>query len=424
MASITSDKNDYRRILFAGADGTRKSIHIGKVSMRQAERIREKIESIVRSRGASPDSETHRWLEAQSDAFFRKLESVDLVKPRHGIRFGDWIDRYISDRTADIKPSTLSKLKRTKLFLLESFPASTDIRQIDPSSAAEWRALLLKKGLSEATIRMYIRHAKAIFSEAVKRELITRNPLGHLTSAAIASDNARYVTPEETAKLIDAAPDTQWKLLIGLARLAGLRIPSESHSLEWADVDFERSRMSVQSIKTERYAGHDRRTVPITPDLAKLLAAAFVEAEPGNSRVITISRHNLRRSVQAIARRAGIENWKDTFQTLRRSCEKQWAMLYPQFAVSKWMGHGIAVSGKHYVNSVPDELFAKAACEPTHIPTRNGAELIGIDRKGNLAETAESSKNPDITDVCRIIPLSTVGVEPTTLRLKVACSTN
>ncbi len=36
-------------------------------------------------------------------------------------------------------------------------------------------------------------------------------------------------------------------------------------------------------------------------------------------------------------------------------------MSFPQYAVSKWIGHSITVSGRHYVNDVPDELFAKAA---------------------------------------------------------------
>ena len=33
----------------------------------------------------------------------------------------------------------------------------------------------------------------------------------------------------------------------------------------------------------------------------------------------------------------------------------------PKFAVSLWMGHSMTVSGRHYANNVPDELFAKAA---------------------------------------------------------------
>jgi hypothetical protein len=36
-------------------------------------------------------------------------------------------------------------------------------------------------------------------------------------------------------------------------------------------------------------------------------------------------------------------------------------MTFPQYAVSKWIGHSITVSGKHYANAVPDELFARAA---------------------------------------------------------------
>jgi hypothetical protein len=36
-------------------------------------------------------------------------------------------------------------------------------------------------------------------------------------------------------------------------------------------------------------------------------------------------------------------------------------MTFPQFAVSLWIGHSITVSGRHYANAVPDELFDRAA---------------------------------------------------------------
>lgn len=36
-------------------------------------------------------------------------------------------------------------------------------------------------------------------------------------------------------------------------------------------------------------------------------------------------------------------------------------MRFPQFAVSKWIGHSTIVSGKHYAIAVPGELFDKAA---------------------------------------------------------------
>jgi hypothetical protein len=60
-------------------------------------------------------------------------------------------------------------------------------------------------------------------------------------------------------------------------------------------------------------------------------------------------------------RDAGMEPWDDLFQSLRRSCEIEWAQKFPQFAVSKWIGHSITVSGRHYASMIPDDLFAKAA---------------------------------------------------------------
>jgi hypothetical protein len=45
----------------------------------------------------------------------------------------------------------------------------------------------------------------------------------------------------------------------------------------------------------------------------------------------------------------------------RQSCEKEWAMSHPKFAVSKWIGHSITVSCRHSANAVPDELYAEAA---------------------------------------------------------------
>ncbi len=67
------------------------------------------------------------------------------------------------------------------------------------------------------------------------------------------------------------------------------------------------------------------------------------------------------RQVRALCARAGVELWARLWQTLRASCEKEWAMTRPQYAVSKWIGHSITVSGRHYANAVPDELFRLAA---------------------------------------------------------------
>ena len=193
-----------------------------------------------------------------------------------------------------------------------------------------------------------------------------RTPLDQLDSPLpTPSRYSRYITPDEITCIIDACPDAEWKLRFGLARYAGLRIPSETHLLTWADVDWERGRLAVRSPKTEHHLGHDRRLVPITPKLMTLLQDRFDGSEEGELHLVTIrGGGSMMRKVRAICAAAGVELWARLWQTLRASCEKERAMTFPQYAVSKWIGHSITVSGRHYANAVPDELFEQAAAMP------------------------------------------------------------
>lgn len=47
----------------------------------------------------------------------------------------------------------------------------------------------------------------------------------------------RFIARDVIDKLIAEAPDTEWKLIIALARYGGLRCPSEHFALRWGDVD-------------------------------------------------------------------------------------------------------------------------------------------------------------------------------------------
>jgi len=224
-------------------------------------------------------------------------------------------------------------------------------------------------------------------------------------------------------KLVDVAPSVQWKVVIGLARLAGLRTPSETHTLTWGDVNFEKGLLSVRCVKTERYAHKAMRQVPVTPALMKVLEAAFDEAEPGQTNVVTLSRTKsyLASGLMKVVKQAGLTPWADAWQTLRRSCEIEWAQTHPQFAVSKWIGHSITVSGKHYANFIPDETLAKvtgitnamsAAQNPAHSkvlqlelvqnPAQYMAERGGI---GGINEKSRTTPDQCVSAIFRAFPL-------------------
>jgi hypothetical protein len=107
----------------------------------------------------------------------------------------------------------------------------------------------------------------------------------------------------------------------------GLRTPSETNLLCWSDVDYAAARLRVRSPKTERFAGHEQRFVPIVPRLMTLLEEWFELAPEGQEYLVTISSPSgRRRKMVALMDKAGVERWDDTWQTLRRSCEIEWAL--------------------------------------------------------------------------------------------------
>jgi len=259
--------------------------------------------------------------------------------------------------------------------LREFFGDDRPIDGVTASNAADWRAWLASRTwcrkskkkkkapeqtLSDATGRMYVRYAKLVFTAAVEQELISKNPLSKLASRTTAAVRTRYVTPAEADLILAKCPNVAWKALFGLARFAGLRVPSEACAVAWGDVDWERRRLSVRSVKTERYAGHERRTVPILPTLMQLLQDAFDRAAEGQVRIVPLSFRNLHRTCAGIVKLAELKPFSRPFQVLRQSCATELSMTFLQEAVAVWLGHSEKVSSEHYLQA-PDELYDKAA---------------------------------------------------------------
>ena len=364
-----------------GEDKQRHSIRLGKMALRTAETIKTRVEYLVAHHitGVPLDAESCNWLTTIDDRLYIKLVAVALVEPRSSGSLGEFLDTYLAGRT-DLKPSSRIKLLQTKSKLLDFFGSHKSLRSLTPQDAIDWRQGLAQPRtemksdgdserpvsrcvkLSEATLKQHSGNAKTFFNEAVRRRLIPESPFRHLRSGATASRNMRHVSAAEAERILEACPNTQWKLIFALGRYAGLRVPSESHLLTWGDVNWEHGKLRVRSPKTEHHMGHEERTVPITAKLMSVLQDAFDAAQPGEERLVTLNHGGQsHRSLRRIVLAAGVEPWNDAFQTLRRSCEKEWALTFPQFAVSLWIGHSITVSGRHYANAVPDELFEKAA---------------------------------------------------------------
>lgn len=433
MASLSTSKTNGHKRLLVVLDEKRIIVHLGKISLKTAQSIRAHAEHLAEAKqnGTAIPPATAAWLDGLDLGLRRKLERIGLAEPKErkaAVPLAAFIDEYLS-RRVDIKDNTKEKLEIVRDRLIEHFGTDRDMASITAGDAEDFRLYLVKVGNGENTIRRTIGRARQLFKAAIKRELIpARNPFEGLPSA-VRGNPARFhfVTREETQKLIDAATDTEWKLLIALARFGGLRTPSEPLALTWDRVNWEHSRILIHCPKLERLQGKGDRWIPLFPELLPYLQQAFDEAKPGSIYVIMRyrdSRVNLRTQLGRIAVKAGIDLWEKPWQNMRASRQTELAETYPGHVVSKWMGNSEPVANEHYLN-VTDEHFKRAiegdgltTRETTRETTQNvPADKNGIKTtvRGDSLQVFEDSgivsNLPDSSIMDQIYPAPRVGDE-------------
>lgn len=390
MASVVKDPNGLKRILFFGPGGTRKAIRLGRVSAKQAGAFKVKLEALIgQIITGTLDDEVSNWLRDLDDETHARLAVLGLVKPRthQRLTLSGLVESYIAGRKADAKPRTLINLEQARKYLLAFFGAEKAIRDINEVDGEEFYRSLMAKGYASNTVRRACGRAKQFLRYAVRKRLIPGNPFADLkTTVGSNPDRKFYVTAETAQKVVAGCPDAEWKLIFALCRFGGLRCPSELRALRWGDIDWERSRFTVRSAKTEHHEGKDRRVVPIFPELQPYLADAFDQAEPGQEYVVMRCRTNevnLRTQLERIIENAGVVPWPKLFHNLRASRQTELAERYPIHVVCSWLGNSAAVAKEHYlqVTEAHYEQAAQKAAQSAAKQACQGATALPLENE-------------------------------------------
>ena len=407
MASVSTDKNGKRRILFTDPDENRRTLYLGKVSKKYATSIRDHVEHILTAKltGHAIESYTAEWLAKIEPPLAKKLARVELIpelEKQEVVTLGPFLEAYIARRN-EVKAGTKLNWGHTQRNLLAFFGPDKPLREVSIAEARDFERYLKtgarenryvdvdkEESLSAATIRKRISNAKQFFGDAVDRRLIDSNPFTKLKGANVNNPTRQFfVTREMTEKLLEACPDSQWRLIVALARYGGLRCPSELVGLLLDDADWERGRLRVRSPKTEHHEGKAERIIPIYDELRPYLEAVWHEAPEGEKYFITRYRspkQNLRTTFQKIILRAGLTAWPKLFQNIRSSRQTELEESFPSHVVCAWMGNSRAVAEKNYLQ-VTDGHFTKATQNPTQSESAKGG-------KGSPNELTAQKKTP------------------------------
>ena len=336
MASITKQENGRRTIQFVAGDGRRRSIRLGKMSHRNAEGFKFRVEQLNAANiaGQAVEADTARWVADLDETVAGKLARAGLIPRRNSATLAAFVDSYISGRN-DVKEATLTVWGHTRRNLVDYFGSDKPLREINRGDADDWKQWLIGSGLGHNTITKRCQFSNQFFRSAERHRLIDDNPFSHLKGKVTAAEK-HFVTPEEAIQVFDACPDLQWRTIFALCRYAGMRCPSEVLALRWQDIDWEKERFTVHSSKTEHHVGKGTRVVPIFPELRPYLDESFELAEPGAEYVITRYRSgesNLGTQLHRIIRRANLEPWPSAFNSLRSTRQTELEEIYPRHVV-------------------------------------------------------------------------------------------
>jgi len=379
MASVIREKRNGRtlyRVQFTNGDKRRQKIRLGGVSLKDAQAIASKVDALNSAKisGGSWQPDLASWVAGLGQDLADKLAEAGLIEPKASATLGEFLTQYVAGRKDGIAVNTFENYCGTKRLLLEHFGEDKALRSLTLRDADTWHAFLSRR-FSDASVSQHVGRAKLMLRVAQRYRLIESNPFADLHRGSERNDERQhFITLAVAQQVLDACPDAELRLCVALARLGGLRTPSEPLALRWGDIDWGRERFTVTSAKTAR-KGKPWRVVPLFPSLRPYLEEAFALADEGSEYVITRYRQgNYHDRLLRILRKAGIEPWPRLWHNLRASCQTELENHFPSHVVCSWLGNTEAVARRHYLQ-VTEEHFARAVAPrsakecPTPCPT-------------------------------------------------------
>lgn len=385
MASL-SKVDGALRIYFKSSNGSRQIIYCGRMTKKQADAALRCINDLERCRidGSVPQPSTSMWLAEVGKELHAKLAKHGLTTARvvteaptvEVITLEDLIERYKTrPKWLATKESTRTMYHYSFVPLMECLGADRDIATIYETDGEDLVATLAAK-YAEATTARIARAGITLMRYAVRARLLPANPFEGIRPGSFVTPHKVYVDAETCVKVMKACPDLETRLVVALARFAGLRTPSEPLVLRWKDIDWAGRRFHCDSPKT------GPRTIPIVAEVMPLLEQQFEAVPEGTEfvlpKMVAGERTAYYGRVVRLVERMDIEKWPRFFHSMRASRQTDWNEVFPAHVTAAWMGNSPTIGDKHY-NRTLDAHF-EAATNPTHNPTQTMPENARMER--------------------------------------------
>ena len=373
MASVTNRPNGHKWISFRAPNGKRQTIRLGKATKRQAFDFRDRIERLLFAKLAKqvPDADTARWLGELDGSYHQKLVACGLVDVRTVATVEGLLVSF--EQSLFVGPSTRQNISVVLANLRTYFGPGRPLMSITLHDAVEFREWLETSGgqyggpLASSTVSRRTRRTKQVFTYAVDEGWLPTSPFRRQCGFSEVNRKKDFAV---TRKIFDAilaeVTNLEFRAILALARFGGLRCPSEILPLEWSAVNWDRSVLGVDGVKTDTY-----RIVPLFPEIVDALNPLWEQAKEGATQIFPrhqITGTGLTKALTLACKRAGVAPWRRPWQNMRATRETELIKEHPLPDVTAWLGHSPTVALKHYAQVSEEEIARAVARKPGTSP--------------------------------------------------------
>jgi len=248
----------------------------------------------------------------------------------------------------------------------------------------DFESFLYGKDLSPNSIRSYLKAIGPVLKYGCRRGYRHGDPFVNFRLPRAVDGEIRIYSDDEIRQLL-AAADRLWKAKILAALTAGLR-RSEVLNLTISDIDFAAGRITVQPKKdtasTWRWTpkSYQRRIVPMTDDLNRVLSAILIDDVPPGQPYLLLSEErywylqhrgsgmtdrqklcpdeNFSPAFRRLRQTAVLQS--GTFHDLRRTCLTKWSYALPAHELKKLAGHASIETTMRYYLGVGSDVLDRA----------------------------------------------------------------
>lgn len=173
----------------------------------------------------------------------RELNRVKLNNGKELLMptFKEWKNEWLNIKSEEVSNSTISSYKDSLRLHISPILDKYKLKDITPSLI---RTVLRNIPTQRTKEYCYI-IINAILNQALREDLIDKNPCINVKKPKSKPKEASIITNEEFNMLLNSAKNTQFEIILRLAFDTGMR-RSEICALRWEDIDFNKNIIHVR----------------------------------------------------------------------------------------------------------------------------------------------------------------------------------